>query len=646
MDGIGDLLFAIALVLVVIFIIMLFLIDNNKLFHNRRSEDEQLKIRYVNPDLAQKQSIFFNYNHNSEKEWFAWIAQQSNEVKRTALQKIKEHLENKPKHWGYLTLEAIDALKVLKDLNVEPVLKNFFDKNIQLWGEYKSVSNYYQKTAEVLAEIYPQSAYTLFKAEFDQKNPSQNSLERKVVIIETLPMLEEKGSSLIVEIVLSSFESFAVRSQALRKYKNFRGESGRSILLEVFRSMINKFRNENRELKTDDSQIVQDLIKESIRNIGQADFFQVLDQASQNQIFHRYIINTIIKLLEDNLTVPSPYELYSLLKLRDNDQAELRKALGKYRTLDFSEINNIITQRIPVTFDIKEIFRLDIKNKLPIPISLKKKFEDFKSLFLKHGHDETYANCDKPLGGVLLTGDNELEKAYFSKALAGDKCSGFAYINIEDIKNKDHCAALNNILETMEKPFLLYIENPDLLFDDGNSLAASHKRKFTQILFKQALDSKVLLVGAVPYKLKEITDQQMLNRISKLRHKFFAQSAEMNTSNEHADRVKVVEEYLRFVGSARIDNKKQFAIDLTDLGTNKPLLEFTFYVIDILCALLVVYAGNATLTEVQDLQAKFASTLKLSPLVNESQATTEEIVTETTGPVIEEAVEEAVSNEA
>ena len=34
MDGIGDLLFAIALVLVVIFIIMLFLIDNNKLFHN------------------------------------------------------------------------------------------------------------------------------------------------------------------------------------------------------------------------------------------------------------------------------------------------------------------------------------------------------------------------------------------------------------------------------------------------------------------------------------------------------------------------------------------------------------------------------------------------------------------------------------
>ncbi len=142
------------------------------------------------------------------------------------------------------------------------------------------------------------------------------------------------------------------------------------------------------------------------------------------------------------------------------------------------------------------------------------------------------------------------------------------------------------------------------MFPADKSDTAVYREKFSQTLYIQALDAKSLLVGSINKTMEEINDEETLYAISKLRKKFFAQMLEINKREERL-KPNVVEDHLKFISNHRFDNRAELVHELAELGKDKSFMEFTFFAIDSLATMLMVYGKNVPFSEIQKLQNKF-----------------------------------------
>jgi hypothetical protein len=594
--------------LIAIFFITIafFFLDNRFFSGHKKTNNDNDKV-HEDFEEVESSSIFYMYNHNSEKEWVKWINTQSIETKEKAAHLLKEHLEGPAKQWGYVTLEALECIKDLNGTSLDQIVANFFEKCSKYWHEYKSVPNYYYKAAEVLIEANPNLALSTFTNEVLKKGTSQGALERKRAIIDNLPGLKDLSIDLIVGILIDPMESYGTKAYALRKCEKYDEKIRSQIHLKALEKLIEKYKTNRQEMKTEETHFVQDLIEECTKNISKFEFFKVLNEASRSERFHRFIIKQVMKSLNNPNKVQGKYELFAMCSLKDNYQHDIKRAIGKIYQLDPGEITNIILQDTSKNVSKNELIYGDNnKLKLPIPSIMAREYEEFKAIFFQNIDEHDYVTSEKIYGGVLITGDEPLEKLYLSRALSKEKGWNFACIDILKINNKANYDKACEIYNNLRKPYLLYLINPHVLFERDGSDESILREKFVQILTIQALDAKSFLAGDILATDEQIKNSSISDKLSTLRSKFFPQVIEINKKPD-SFKITIIEEYLKHVSARRFENRREISTQLFETGKHMSPVEFCFYVVKSLRIMLLIFGKDCDLTVIDQLETNFYS---------------------------------------
>ena len=553
--------------------------------------------------------IFYLYNHKSERDWLQWVETQPQDVKQEAFRLLAEHLNGPSKFWGYITLEVLNVMHAFKELKSAEVVGRFTQEVGKLWGEYKSIPNYYQKAIHSLISIDPLYSMRILNAELDKNNSnSEFCHDKKKIILDALPKLKELGVGMMIAILNHSEESFAIKSHGLRVATSFPDENYQQILLETIKKQTGRIATANKEIRAEDSQLLQDILKEGIQYIGQPTFLKVIKKACDFHQLQPYIINPLIQKLREEKTLLNPTEIYAMTLLKDNESGELNKAICGLHNLEELEINHICALPTITPLDEDSLKNIDIQaSTIFIPHIFKPQYDDFKALFFQSHNSNPEEACEKNYGGVIITGDDKLEKLYFSKAFAKEKKFNFAYINLQDITSKETYNSVCSIFSRLRKPYLLFIDNPELMFPLEKSDLSVYREKFAQTLHIQSLDAKSLLVGSMNQPMKAIEVDNARYSLTKLRKKFFSQALEMNKKEERF-KVNIIENFLSFISSYRFENRSELIHELIELGKGEALVKFTFFVIETLSIMLMVYGKDMPYSEIKKLQNKFIDT--------------------------------------
>lgn len=610
----SDGLSIIALLLLIIIAITYFILEKGSNWLNFDDGLNNIKKPegFDNKGLSQPmKSIFYQYNHKSEREWMEWMREQNSAVRSSALKLLNDHFESPAKHWGPLTEEALGTIPIFKEEGGEHVVSNFFLRSGKLWGEVKSIPNFYKRAANVLAIMSPQIAVKCFSDEFERKSSIQVELERKTIIVDAMPKVGTLGIGLITNIIIDNLEIFAIRTHALRTAAKFESVDYQRIILEALKHQIRRFANLERELEQNEKEIVEDLFTAAAKYIADKEFTSMFQFACEaGRTMRQHAIEPLIKRIKEEKENLGVGELYAMTLLQDDKNNSLRRALAGLHGLEEDEIQSICIAKLRDDPIIEEAL-LKENTKLastPIPRPYWKEFEKFTKLY-EPASSIGQQICQKAYGGLLVTGNNELEKIYFARAFAESKKLNFGRINVANINNKEDYNKVCNIFTELRKPYMLYIEHPELMYPSGKSQAASYRLKFAQTLYIQALDTKSYLLGSIKQKAKDIESSTTLAAVQELRANFFAQAYEIN-KQENQFKSAIIEDYFMSIAPHRLSNRPELARTMMDKLKDTNHLEFCFEVLRYLATMLLVYGKSASLDEIERLRARFTIQLK------------------------------------
>ncbi len=545
--------------------------------------------------------LFHLYNHDSEKQWLNWMNKQSRDIRNEAAAKLINHINNRPEKWGYLTLEVLNCLKGFKDHQVDSPIGVFISRTGSLWREYKSIPNYYQKAAEVLTAINPNYALEIFKDEFSKKSSTEISLEKKRILTHILPDLGYICKDLMVEILTSNFENNTIKSQALRECKTLDDEIKKSIYLETLVNLSHKYKELKRPLRLEDASLLEDLIEDSLSYIGKRDFHEALNSLLKKEAIAGNIMVALTKFLNKQSGQLTLIELLSLSKLRDNKQKDIKRLLAKRNDLDLNELNNIVLQDYITGLDETELRSPHFESEFPIPIFYSESYKEFKNLFFKSIDEDRNRTCDKNFGGVLVCGNEVMEKLYFCRALVAEKGWGFTYLDLETITDKNSYQNMHEEITNLNKPCMVYLKNPQILFDANQNL---YKEKFAQMLTIQSLDSKVFLAGDVPLTYDQLSTKELKESIKTLCAKYFPFITEVNTKPIKTKQT-LLESLLKSVSTHRFEKRRELFSEFMDLGKDKTTLEFIFLILHGFITMLLVFGRDVPYKNIQNLEDQF-----------------------------------------
>jgi|GEM_PF-6762048 len=570
---------------------------------NRRSledEDDDPKTKknskIVNPTLAK---IFYLYDHGSEKEWLAWMMTKDYETQKIACNYITNHLEDKPKHWGYITLEALECLKEFKSFHVDHHITKFLNETSRLWGEYKSVPNYYQKAASVLAYINESYALNIFKDEFLRASNTFANTEKKKIIINTLIEMNGSGVPMLAGIITNQNENLEIRTYAFHQVAKLSKPSQKKLIIEAVKQLITHYSSPSVKLTTEELMLVEDLLKSIVVFVTSNEVFNLLNQASQLEQLQDHVINQIVIYLSNKEIDIKEEELYAFSRLADNSKNSLKKALAKRQGLTESEVNEIILVRTSPNISESKLIHSNIyQDALHIFDGILNNVNAIHELL-----STSNPECNKTTGGLLLTGDANLEKIYYLKALARRQDWNFDYINCLRIKDSTSFQEAVKTLDNLKKPFLLYLNNPQALFEQGEKVETELKQDLLKIIEENCSDTKAHLAGVIQVQ-KDFMDFTLKEIYEKLQDQLFAQEVEVNSPDE-SSKMKILEGLLKHISMEHFENRIELCNEMLEIGKSLNLIEFAFFCVETFKTMLLVYGKNVAHYEIERLEKKY-----------------------------------------
>ena len=584
--------------------VIAFVLYNNKLKRDKERRLAANKAAQNNIKL-EKDQVFYLYKHNSNQEWLRWIRKQDRKIQEKAATMFKIHLNGPLEQWCYITIEALDCIKEFNAFSLDEFVASVFERCSHNWNKLGNIQDYYFKAAEILIELNPDLAVKTFQTEITTKDYSQSAIERRRNIIARLPELKEKSIQLMIDILSNPKESYGTKVFTLRKCGGFDAELKNKIYLEALKLIIEKIKSQRSPISNEEAHFIEDLIEGCVQCIKNLEFFKILNEASQLAKLQPLVIKHVRKALENPQNKLSKFDLFAMSHLKDNNEFEICNTLAKTQELISEEVANIVMQASSGNLKRNELIYADSNQlNVPIPTILRASFNDFKSRFFENIDDHNYVTSEKIYGGVLVTGNEALEKLYFSRALAKDENWNFAHIDIAKINNKANYDRATAAYNKLKKPYLLYIINPHLLFERGSSEQSSLRERFIQTLTTQSLDTKSFLVGDILGTNKKINNSSIYERLAALRNKFFPQTLEMNTKDE-AFKYTVIEEYLKNIPEEHLENRRELVKQFYDRGQGMSVLEFSFFVVKYLKLMLLIFGKTCDLTLVDQLAKDF-----------------------------------------
>jgi hypothetical protein len=587
----------------VIFALVIGLVIFVEYYERNKSDDPERSSNKNNKNInASLTKIFYLYDHESEREWLSWMMTKDFETQKIACNHITNHLEDQPKHWGYITLEALECLKEFKNFQADHHVGKFLLNTSKLWGEYKSIPNYYQKAASVLAYLNDNYALTLFKNELAKSSNIIANQEKKKIIINTLIEMNGAAVPLLAGIITNPHEILEIRIYALHQVPKLSQKSQKKLVIEATKILISQYSNSSLKLNLEELQLVEDIFKELIRHSASVEVFNLINQAAQIEQLQEHLIAQIIKYVGSVSEFGNEIkeeELYAFSRLNDNSKDSLKKILAKKQKLSDDELNEIILVKTSPNISESKLIHSNIyQDCLPI-------FDGILG-FINAIHEllsTINPECAKSSGGLILTGDANLEKIYYLKALAKRQDWQFDYINCQRIKDSSSFQDAVNTIDELRKPFLLYLNNPQALLEKGEKIENELKKDFIKILEENCSDAKAHLVGNIPVP-KEFMDYTIKENYTQLQNLFFGQEAEINEADE-ALKLKILEGLLKHINLNHFENRIELSNEIMELGKSLNLIEFSFFSIETFKTMLLVFGKNVPYYEIERLEKKF-----------------------------------------
>jgi hypothetical protein len=555
-----------------------------------------------------KNPVFFLYDHDHPESWVDWINNQANSIKLEAENHVKKHLNENYHDWNEDTLSFLQLIAEIDFPEKNKIVLDCLKRINTSWKYIEDAAFFYNSAIKALYKMSPEDFLNYTNQELKNKSNSESNLERKRMLLDVILDIEPFPTQLAIDVIAREDQPYGIRSYLLRKTNKLAQETKDAIYTKALSTILDKKNKLNVDIDSNDLNILEDLLQEAIRNIGQIEYFQLLKQTSEEKLFNRHVCKHVTKYLNANFNNLTKSELLAICLLKDSLNHEIKRALAKLQNLDVHEINHIILEE-DCHIDLNNIEQIQ-KKYLPIPSFYKKKYEEFKSYFFKGKEKYTHVTNEKTFGGVVILGNNYFEKKYYTQKIAQEENWDYLVINLDDIYNEESYNQAFNKFTNLSKPYLIYIENPQYFVGKEGLELNAYIEKFFQVLCIQALDNKSFLAGDMPIISQELENPLMNERLRKLKSILFPQVVEINIKDK-AFKKMIIDEYLRYISVKRFDQKKLLIDQLLEKSEGLNHFQFCYFVIENLKIMLLVFNKQTNLELINKLHDDFFNTEQL-----------------------------------
>jgi hypothetical protein len=555
-----------------------------------------------------KNPVFFLYDHDHPESWVDWINNQANSIKLEAENHVKKHLNENYHDWNEDTLSFLQLIAEIDFPEKNKIVLDCLKRINTSWKYIEDAAFFYNSAIKALYKMSPEDFLNYTNQELKNKSNSESNLERKRMLLDVILDIEPFPTQLAIDVIAREDQPYGIRSYLLRKTNKLAQETKDAIYTKALSTILDKKNKLNVDIDSNDLNILEDLLQEAIRNIGQIEYFQLLKQTSEEKLFNRHVCKHVTKYLNANFNNLTKSELLAICLLKDSLNHEIKRALAKLQNLDVHEINHIILEE-DCHIDLNNIEQIQ-KKYLPIPSFYKKKYEEFKSYFFKGKEKYTHVTNEKTFGGVVILGNNYFEKKYYTQKIAQEENWDYLVINLDDIYNEESYNQAFNKFTNLSKPYLIYIENPQYFVGKEGLELNAYIEKFFQVLCIQALDNKSFLAGDMPIISQELENPLMNERLKKLKSILFPQVVEINIKDK-AFKKMIIDEYLRYISVKRFDQKKLLIDQLLEKSEGLNHFQFCYFVIENLKIMLLVFNKQTNLELINKLHDDFFNTEQL-----------------------------------
>lgn len=478
---------------------------------NRSSADESRQPLY---------DVFYGFNHAKTEQWVDWIKTQSNKKQLKAFSRLAEYLQEPPRELGLISKEVVKAVIHFNNQESYDILHELAIKTREKWGQYKSLSSFYEDAIMGLVNINPEAATDFLLAEINNAHSILDSDSLKKSIVTSFSGLEDidKLSYVLKNVVIDSRNSISIKSYAFKVLKEKDEEKNFELIIDVLKIMINK--------EEKDHQIF-DYCFASLLNAFTNKDTPELRSMIKTLIKNKFWGTNAVKLLADSLSSAS-FELDSefifdlLHEVEAKDLHIIKKALSqRYKLSD--EEKTILN-------DVDDISRIDEETILPKEIiSLNKHSIDYQiPESLQDDLEKLRATVETkfPKAGIkLLLGDSEAHKYYLLNSILAKTSKALVYVDVKQIiLSPVKLDELESIINS-SKPCVVYLADISTALKSLINEPDRRVQKLTNTLKKYFNDSRVSLFASIPKESIEIrtNDPEIFEFIKVENNEYFSE---------------------------------------------------------------------------------------------------------------------------
>lgn len=554
------LLFFILFLIVAVGALVIYYFRNKNVAHYHTTQilspgfSNPLTLKNLSGDYDEEETplntVFHNFNHSSYKDWLIWINKQDSCLKQVAFEKLVDHLLGPPKHWGFITHEVLYSIAGFRTQESFEVLVKFFRLTRRMWNDYKSVPRYYGITAKVLVELDPEKGLAVLNQEFQEVSSGQQSVEKKLCILEALSALPNKSKikDFMTGLVSDKDETTKIRSKALELVCAFeRGDR-----VESFKSIMDSFYARNKfKVENSDTFTFQEFAGKVVHFIEHPYLHETFKKLLGTKNLGLVLSNSIQELILKSGKL-TPIKLFSICKINNNISETLSQALAQNAGFSSTEREAYLGDLIPSQINYEYLTGSVDEFSLPIPRSNESEYSFFKEIFLQASPNNENS---KSKSGLMLTGSLEYKKLYYARAVSLERRWRFIYINVEEVKTKEIYTQLHSRLNDAPKPCVIYIDNVYLLFKDDESSAVTPRQKLLQTLQIQALDKRCFIAGSLPSSLTYSKESSSINLIQKIENNLLKNSFNVDENEEEISK-HILSSLVSQLASTRYENEQ------------------------------------------------------------------------------------------
>lgn len=471
------------LVLIVVVVLMLVLFP-----HVQKLFGEKMGVQFFQNrenDFGPLAQIFFRYRHRDTNHWIEWILAQDLKTQGFAINKLVEHIESTPSSWGVITGEAIKALAKFQSQEHIPILKEVIATAKKIWHKYKIAEACYEEACKGIIVINEESGIKLLTEELRNRMKTHN--EDKVnCILRAMEQFKEDTdiSELYKQIIIDNKESYQCRNLAIRSVEKKGEEASHKIFLYTLKYITE---HSTGVYSGDDIKIFETLLNLVTQYIND-ECFEVIIAACNSDFLSKVTIKTMEFILKSHFSRFNSRQIYQLINLERDVSASLQETMSMVYNLNSAEMDLVEYKDLEKLYPFTKapVAHEVLTRTIEIPKGLEEVFQKFKEelrvrAMMKQNGEH---------GGILLTGNSDLEKVLIARAAAAEKRWSFIYATYDDlIAMSSNIRTLLDIIHS-NKPCLLY-------FNDINSLLSNPENSFTKNLKHLSIDPMVFLVGSI-----------------------------------------------------------------------------------------------------------------------------------------------------